>query len=132
MSKIEIMVRKTRNTVKSNLNEIRNLSKRMPKTIQEALNFEEDEEYDDEAELLPPTEPVKALPKEKSDESAKMDVERFIDDIRKQSLQGMAQLADDPMSEQYIILKKVWQIVDKAAEAKQGSGQAQPQMPQMR
>lgn len=125
------MIRKSKNTVKSNLNEIRMISKRMPKTIKEALNFEEDEEYGDEMEQMPEEEPMRQTPKEKGGESVKMDVEEFIDDIRKQSLQGMAQLADDPNSDQYIILKKVWQIVDKAAETKQGGMPAQqPQVPQ--
>lgn len=122
------MTHKSKNTVKSNLNEIRRISRRMPKTIKEALNFEEDE-YGDDMESMPEEESMNQPPKEKSNESVKMDVEEFIDDIRKQSLQGMAQLADDPNSEQYIILKKVWQIVDKAAESKQGGmpGQQQPQ-----
>jgi len=60
----------------------------------------------------------------------------FVDDIRKKSLKGMAQLADNPDDERYQLLKKIWQICDKKPEqqtafsnpnSQQGAMQGNPQ-----
>lgn len=45
-----------------------------------------------------------------------LNVEQFVDDIRKKSLRGMAQLAENPDDERYQLLKKIWQICDKKPE----------------
>jgi hypothetical protein len=57
-----------------------------------------------------------------------MDVMAFVDDIRKKSLKGMAQLAENPDDERYQLLKKIWQICDKKPEQQQ----QQPNNPQQR
>lgn len=111
---------------KNQLNEIKKISKSLPKTIEEALNFEHDEQFMDNSEGM--HDEPESTPEPES--NIAMDVDKFLDDIRKQSLKGMAQLADNPLSEQYQTLKKVWQIVDKAAEAKQGQEQPQNTMKQ--
>ena len=68
----------------------------MPKTINEAINFSEGSDSDD---MDVPTEPeMEYVPAQKpmDNNGSEMDVMAFIDDIRKKSLKGMAQLADNP------------------------------------
>lgn len=48
-----------------------------------------------------------------------VDVTDSINKIRQIALQAIAKLADNPTSEQYILLKKVWNMVDKAFENKE-------------
>lgn len=107
---------------KNQLEEINKMSEKLPKTIKEAINFER-EPNEMHADLS--SDEKMPYHEEKPIEEKGMDVDKFLDDIRKQSLKGMAQLADNPLSEQYQTLKKVWQIVDKAAEIKQNGGQNQ-------
>ena len=54
----------------------------------------------------------------------------IVDDIRKKSLKGMAQLADNPDDERYQLLKKIWQICDKKPEQQTAFGSHQPIQPQ--
>lgn len=97
-------------TVKKNISEMRGLVKSMPKSINEALSFDDNEymgQMPEEEEEEPVDEP---------EEEGGMDVMAFVDDIRKKSLKGMAQLADNPDDERYQLLKKIWQICDKKPE----------------
>lgn len=119
-------------TVKESINEMKNMVEKMPKTINETLNFEGDDEelgaYDDENMEEEPME----KPEEKGEES--MDIMAFVDDIRKKSLKGMASLAETPDDERYQLLKKIWQICDKKPEQQTAFGNpanAQPQQGQM-
>lgn len=100
-------------TVKKNINEMQSLVNNMPKTINEALEFNApNEEFEDyEGEEVPEEEPV-----DEPKEDGGMDVMAFVDDIRKKSLKGMASLADNPDDERYQLLKKIWQICDKKPE----------------
>ena len=101
----------------------------MPKTINEAINFSEGSDSDD---MDVPTEPeMEYVPAQKpmDNNGSEMDVMAFIDDIRKKSLKGMAQLADNPEDERYQLLKKVWQICDKKPES--NAPAAQPHQQQM-
>ena len=148
-----------KNTIK-NINEIRSIVSKMPRTINEAV-FEDGiggyvNEVDDfaeepkqvepemgmgaqeqpapaletqpeqpvpvaEPEAQPGAEEMPAeaapadMPEEKGEDDA-LNVEQFVDDIRKKSLRGMAQLADNPDDERYQLLKKIWQICDKKPE----------------
>ena len=93
-----------------NINEIKKLSSKFPKTLNEALNFnnvseEDDIEYEDEME-----EP------EMSEPNASEKARQLIDNIRKMSLRAMAELADTPEDENYIMLKKVWSMTDRKPE----------------
>lgn len=102
-------------TINENINQLKRISSKMPKTINEAITFEDDGEdvmnggdaADDEMIDEP-------QPEEPQDNG--MDVMAFVDDIRKKSLKGMAQLADNPDDERYQLLKKIWQICDKKPE----------------
>ena len=101
-----------KNTVKENINKMKVVSSKMPKSINEALNFED---YDGGDEMIGDEEMMDNHTEERH-EDAGMDVMAFVDDIRKKSLKGMAQLADNPDDERYQLLKKIWQICDKKPE----------------
>ena len=45
------------------------------------------------------------------------EIKPLIDQIRVLALKGVAKLANNPTSESYQLLKKIWQTVDKAAES---------------
>ena len=105
-----------KNTTKANLHEIKKITSKLPKTINEALDFEgtlgeENEEllYDDSEMDMEEEAPIEEKP-------AGMDVAAFLDDIRKKALKGMAELAEYPESPEYQQLKKVWSLVDKKPE----------------
>lgn len=103
-----------KNTLKENINHLCDISSKMPKTISEAINFE----GNDNMEMMhdePAPEAGNEKPLEHHGDSG-MDVMAFVDDIRKKSLKGMAQLADNPDDERYQLLKKIWQICDKKPE----------------
>lgn len=98
---------------------VRKILSRLPKTLSEAMDFEsraEDDALIDGPESHEPQGPEEAQPKAVESE---MDVTAFIDDIRKKSLRGMAQLADNPDDERYQLLKKIWQICEKKPEIQQ-------------
>lgn len=108
-----------KNTLKENIGHLRNLSARMPKTINEAINFQESDDLDMMDDEPIEDEPMHDAPEEspvEKPEDSGMDVMAFVDDIRKKSLKGMAQLADNPDDERYQLLKKIWQICDKKPE----------------
>lgn len=45
------------------------------------------------------------------------EIKPLVDQIRVLALKGIAKLANNPTSESYQLLKKIWQTVDKAAES---------------
>lgn len=105
-----------KNSIKTNLTEIRQLVKKSPKTIKESMEFENnpiglDDEPED-LEDMPHGEPMM-----RKDE--KMSPEDLINDIRKKSLRAMAELADTPEDPSYENLKRIWQLCDKAVNEKQ-------------
>lgn len=75
--------------------------------------------------------PIEGDMPEDNSEGDALNVEQFVDDIRKKSLRGMAQLAETPEDERYQLLKKIWQICDKKPEQQTAFGNpnagAQPQ-----
>ena len=110
-------------TVKKNITEMKNLVKNMPKTINEMLSFEgddaalegyEDEEMSEEDSLGEPE-----VKEEPNRVTASEHAAQLIDDIRKKALRAMADLADTPEDENYIMLKKVWQMTDRKPEQQQ-------------
>lgn len=111
-----------KNTMKNNITNIQKVSSRIPKSINEAINFNDDM-YEDDDELMngEDGDSVVNEPEPEEHESG-MDVMEFVDDIRKKSLRGMAQLADNPDDERYQLLKKIWQICDKKPEQQTAFG----------
>lgn len=105
-----------KNSIKESIMEINKVSAMFPKTLNEALNFNEEEDYEMGPEM--DEEPIEDVPMEEEQPKG-MDVTAFVDDIRKKSLRGMAELADNPESEEYIMLKKIWSLVDRKPEQQQ-------------
>ena len=112
------MIKKTSNK----LSAIKKISSKMPKTINEAINFNEDMAYgdedmdmmDDESMEEPMEEPMDA-PVEEQGAGA----EKLLADIRKMSINGLAKLADNPDDPNYEMLKKIFLMLDKAVSEKQ-------------
>ena len=75
-------------------------------------DFEKPDEFNDGYEE---EKEVETVPEESGSE---VDVTDTINKIRQLALQAIAKLADNPTSEQYQLLKKVWNLVDKAFENK--------------
>lgn len=112
-----------KNIFKNNVSEIKKISEKMPKTINEAINFDEfDEEDEVPMEVNPEVEPEPAQdvevekPAEPAKNEASEKARKLIDDIRKMSLRAMAELAETPEDENYIMLKKVWSMTDRKPE----------------
>lgn len=128
-----------RNNFKQDIKEIKKVSNMIPKTINEAINFNEieNDEIDDEFGMEDePTEPSEDIITGETDRKIEMpndglDVENFINDTRKKALQIMAKLADEPESRTYDIAKRIWQICDKsiADEKMERSGDIQEKQP---
>jgi len=119
-------------TIKENIQQMKKVSSKMPKSINEAINFGE-QPYEEDEELMGDELTDEPETQDEPEEKG-MDVMQFVDDIRKKSLRGMAQLADNPDDERYQLLKKIWQICDKKPEQQtafsspnQGNMQGNPQ-----
>ena len=125
-------------TIRENIDLVRNLSNKMPKTITEAMDFEEkfderpfsDEDIPEEDEPVnfsemdvdePVDEPIEEPETEPVDNSAEgpdtSNAKELINSMRKQALRAMAEIADAPESEEYQMLKKVFQLLEKKPEA---------------
>lgn len=117
-------------TIKEDINDIKRFTSVMPKSLNEMMEFNESVPMEEPMDEPEPDAPAHEEPEEEAPTG--MDVKAFIDDIRKKSLKGMAQLADNPDDPNYDILKKIWQICDKAYnDQKQGQMvQPQPQVQQ--
>lgn len=122
-------------TIKEDIKNIKRFASVMPKTLNEVMDFNQQVPMDEMEEPIeePMEEPEAPAHEPEEEAPSGMDVKAFIDDIRKKSLKGMAQLADNPDDPNYDILKKIWQICDKAYnDQKQGQmGQTQPQVQQV-
>ena len=117
--------------INENIASMKRMSSMMPKSINEALNFEEHDEEPLEmgAEEEMGMEEPKSEPIAHGDDS---NVEGFIANMRKESLGIMKALADDPDNAVYQFAKKIFQLADKAhedqKEGKDINGQPKDQM----
>ena len=103
------------NSLKRNLKICNAYARKTPKTINEAMAFETDDDLIASDEMESGVEEPE-VGQEQEIQPGKLNVEAFVDDIRKKALKGMAELAEDPESPSYQILKKIWQICDKKPE----------------
>lgn len=119
-------------TIKENIGTLRKISKRIPKTINEAINYEgyDDEMMDDE----PMDDDVEEPVAQSAAEPDEANIDNFIANMRKESLGIMKKLADDPDNSVYQFAKKIFQLADKAhedqKEGKDINGQPKQQMQQ--
>ena len=101
------------------INEINNNIKEAEKMLKESMGFYEDESIEDaemdeepaEQEIEPEIAEVTPVVKDSA-------VDSYIDHIRKYTLNGLAALCDNPESEEYQMLKKIFQMCDKKSEKK--------------
>lgn len=107
--------------MKSNIATINKLSTRIPKSINEAINFNEDDDMDmmDDEPMDEPMDNqfrkhVHAEPAHEDEPN----IDNFIANMRKESLGIMKSLADDPDNAVYQFAKKIFQLADKAHEDK--------------
>ena len=119
-----------KNTMKTNIKQIRTISSRMPKTINEAINFNEDDDMD--MMDMPEEGPEEELPTESPVAKDTHNIDNFISNMRKESLGIMKALADNPDDSVYQFAKKIFQLADKdhedQKEGKDINGQPKQQM----
>lgn len=109
-----------KNNIQRNIASMKKISSKMPKSINEAINFNESEDIDldmmdDEPMEEPMNEPMEAPIEEPQEAGA----EKLLADIRKMSINGLAKLADNPDDPNYEMLKKIFLMLDKAVTEKQ-------------
>ena len=121
-----------KNTMKTNIKQIRTISSRMPKTINEAINFNEDDDMDMMDMDMPEEGPEEELPAESPVAKDTHNIDNFISNMRKESLGIMKALADNPDDSVCQFAKKIFQLADKAhedqKEGKDINGQPKQQM----
>lgn len=102
------------NEINANIIEAENL-------LKESMNFYEDEsdvEPDfDEQSVEDDIEPELNTEVPTENQEA---IDSYVDHIRKYSLNGLSALCDNPESEEYQMLKKIFQMCDKKPEKKDG------------
>lgn len=113
----------TKKTLKHTINEMKRLSSLMPYSINEAMDtfdYIDNEEHDenDDVEILDDKSNIVVTKGSSVPPELSKKVSDFIDNVRKTSLQGMADLAEYPESMEYEFLKKLWQTTDKRPENK--------------
>lgn len=89
------------------------------KMLRESMNFYEEDSIEDtmEPEMEDDMEDDMDIPEETPVEN-NSSIESYIDHIRKYSLNGLSALCDNPESEEYQMLKKIFQMCDKKPEKK--------------
>ena len=115
-------------TIREDLDIIRNLTKTMPKTINEAIDFDKDLPIDEPMHEMPEDEPeyFESEPEKEQEPKNNSETARtLIDDIRKRTLRAMAELADTPDCPEYENLKRIWQLCDKVVTEKQPSSKSE-------
>ena len=123
-------------SLNNNISALKKITSKMPKSINEAINFNEDDDMD-----MIDDEPVDDEPMDNEPMAAQKPIEddgpsidNFIANMRKESLGIMKKLADDPDDAVYQFAKKIFQLADKAhedqKEGKDINGQPKQQMVQ--
>ena len=107
----------------NNIKMIKNLSSKMPKTINEAINFNDNMAYEnDDMDMMddePMEEPIDEPMDAPIEEPQEAGADKLLADIRKMSINGLAKLADNPDDPNYEMLKKIFLMLDKAVTEKQ-------------
>lgn len=85
----------------------------MQKPIQQQPSIQPQQQQPVETQM-PENNPTENIEPEVSEKAIKI-----LNTIRKMALDGIRELADNPTSELYIMLKKVWDMIDKAQNTKE-------------
>ena len=120
----------------NNIKMIKNLSSKMPKTINEAINFNDDMAYEnDDMDMMdnePMEEPMDEPMEVPIEEPQEAGAEKLLADIRKMSINGLAKLADNPDDPNYEMLKNIFLLLDKAVTEKQEQREVMAKNPNAR
>lgn len=107
----------------NNIKMIQKMSSRIPKSINEAINFNDNVAYEGEdMDMMdePVEEPIEEpIEEPQITEPEEMGADKLLADIRKMSINGLAKLADNPDDPNYEMLKKIFLMLDKAVTEKQ-------------
>lgn len=101
--------------INENINEVEKL-------LKESMNFYEEDsieepEMEDDIEDMEGDDDELGMEEPIEDNDS---VESYVDHIRKYALNGLSALCDEPESEEYQMLKKIFQMCDKKPEKKDG------------
>lgn len=103
------------------IKEINKNIKEVEKLLKESMSFyEEDSLETPEMDDMNTMEGEDEMDYENEPLSNNSSVESYIDHIRKYSLNGLSALCENPDSEEYQMLKKIFQMCDKKPEKKEG------------
>lgn len=113
-------------TLNENIKVLKKVSNRIPKSINEAINFDG---ADDDMDYMGPEagedmhdgadnlgQEPEPQPEAPVNGESEINVEEFITTMRKNSLKIMAKLSDNPDDSVYQFAKKIFQLADKAHE----------------
>ena len=110
----------------NDINEINKNIKEAERLLKESMSFYEDDSLEnDEIEEEPIEDEFdNEIPEDDSLNNERQmeninSVESYVDHIRKYSLNGLSALCDNPESEEYQMLKKIFQMCDKKTEKKE-------------
>ena len=123
-----------KNVIQENISKLKNISSKMPKTINEAINFNEDDSIDYDMMDDEPINNDMDFNEEEPmvNKSEDMGAEALLSDIRKKAINGMAKLADTPEDPNYEMLKKIFLMLDKAVSEKQEQREVMAKNPNAR
>lgn len=103
----------------TDINEINKNIKEAENMLKESMGFCSEESMEDtEMEKEPMEQEIEPEMSEITPVETNNAVDSYIDHIRKYTLNGLAALCDNPESEEYQMLKKIFQMCDKKAEKK--------------
>lgn len=96
------------------------------KLLKEAMSFCSEDEMGMDSEMAPAPDTEEEYPMEDEEITPETSeaVESYVDHIRKYSLNALSALADNPESEEYQMLKKIFQMCDKKPEKKDGMNES--------
>lgn len=111
-----------------NMTEINENIAYVEKMLKEAMSFCEEDDMDmpmgDEMGMeTPEMEPEMSMGDE-IDSQAEGAVNSYVDHIRKYSINALSELSDYPESEEYQMMKKIFQMCDKKPEKKEGMNES--------
>lgn len=115
-----------------NMTEINESIAYVEKMLKEAMSFCEEDDMDmpmgdeigmENPEMKPEMEPEMPMGDE-IDSQAEGAVNSYVDHIRKYSINALSELSDYPESEEYQMMKKIFQMCDKKPEKKEGMNES--------
>lgn len=93
--------------------------KEVEKLLKESMGFCEEDSMDDIEMEEPAEDGIEPDLEEPTPVASNASIDSYIDHIRKYTLNGLAALCDNPESEEYQMLKKIFTMCDKKTEKKE-------------